>query len=117
MLRSFEERECAEELLFAIGEKRRFLSRRASAQTLADFAIRRLGCDDQTNRAYAEVLIDAIVHGAGDESLLESVRTDLSANSADFSLEELRAVMMGGGDLSRRLAPVGSSHSPVHRSA
>jgi hypothetical protein len=57
MLRSFEERECAEELLFAIGEKRRFLSRRASAQTLADFAIRRLGCDDQMIGPHAVVQV------------------------------------------------------------
>ncbi|CAO4155658.1 ATPase inhibitor subunit zeta [Methylorubrum extorquens] len=117
MLRSFEERERAEELLFVIGEKQRFLSRRASAQALAYFAVRKLGCDDQTSRAYAEVLIDAMVHGASDESLLERVQADLSANLADFSLEELRVAMLGGSDLARRSAPVGPSHSPVHSSS
>jgi hypothetical protein len=98
MLRPFEERERAEELLFVAGEERRFLSRRAGAQALADFAVRKLGCDGQTGRAFADVLIDAMIHSASKEALLERVRADLAANLADFSLEELRAVMLGGSD-------------------
>ena len=113
MLRSFEERERAEELLFVIGEERRFLNRRAGAKALADFAIRKLGCDGRTGCAYADVLIDAMIHGASNEALLERVRADLAANLADFSLEELRAVMLGGSDPALRSGPVVTPRSPV----
>ncbi|CAO4153313.1 DUF1585 domain-containing protein [Methylorubrum thiocyanatum] len=116
MLRSFEERERAEELLFVVGEERRFLNRRAGAQALADFAIRKLGCDGQTSRAYADVLIDAMIHGASNEALLERVSADLAANLADFSLDELRAVMLGGRDPALRSGPVVTPRSPARSS-
>ncbi len=116
MLRSFEERERAEELRYVIGEERRFLTRRAGAQALADFAIRRLGCDSQTSRAYADVLIDALVHGASNETLLERVRSDLAANLADFSLDELRTVMLGGSDPAPRSQPVVTARLPTRNS-
>ncbi|AWI90997.1 hypothetical protein C0214_23950 [Methylobacterium sp. DM1] len=117
MLKSFEERERAQELLYVVGEQRRFLNRRAGAQALADFAIRKLGCDGQTSRDYADVLIDAMVHGASNEDLLERVRTDLAANVADFSVEELRAVMLGGSDPAHKTRPVVTPRSAVRGSS
>ncbi len=99
MLRSFEERERAEELLFVIGEERRFLNRPALAPKHWLIRDPETCCDARTSRAYADVLIDAMIHGASNEALLERVRADLAANLADFSLEELRAVMLGAAIL------------------
>lgn len=112
MLRSFEEREHAEELTFVFAEERRFLNRRNSVRALADFAILKLGCDGQTGRAYAEVLIDAMVHGASDERLLERVRSDLDANGGDFSIEELKGVMRAGAAAQPSM-PVLPPRSPI----
>ncbi|GJE29338.1 ATPase inhibitor subunit zeta [Methylobacterium organophilum] len=115
MLRSFEERERAEELKFALEEERRFLNRRLGIQALANFAVRKLGCDGQTSRAYADVLIDAMVHGASDETLLARVQADLSANVADFGLDELRGVMRSGLDPALQSRRVVTPRSSVPR--
>lgn len=105
----------ADRLRFVMAAKPRLLNRRTGARALANFAIRKLGCDGLTSSAYADVLIDSMVHGASDEDLLERVRADLSANVADFSLAELRGVLRNGRDPALQSRQVISPRSPVPR--
>ncbi|WP_457104351.1 ATPase inhibitor subunit zeta [Methylobacterium sp. P5_C11] len=93
MLRSFEERERAAELIYMHGEEMRFTNHIAAIRAVADLAIRMLGLDGLTSEAYAQALIAARIEGLKPAALLERVQADLAANGVEVSLAELEAEM------------------------
>ncbi|MDN3626002.1 DUF1476 domain-containing protein [Methylobacterium isbiliense] len=93
MIKAFEERERAAELLFARYEEARFAAHCYAVRALAAYAVRQLGVNDQTSEAYARVLIAAMIGGVDDEALLARVQADLAANGVDVSLTDLRDEM------------------------
>ncbi|MHB2210778.1 DUF1476 domain-containing protein [Methylobacterium sp. CM6257] len=91
MLRSFEERERAAELIYVHSEEMRFANHIAGIRAVAAFAVRMLGLDGMTSEAYAQALIAARIEGLRPDALLERVQADLAANGVEVSLAELRA--------------------------
>lgn len=95
MLKAFEERERAAELLFVRGEEMRFAAHCYAVRSLAAYAMRKLGVDGQTSEAYARALIATLIEGvADDEALITRVQADLAANGVDVPLAELRIELM-----------------------
>ena len=94
MLRSFEERERAAELIYIHGEEMRFINHIAGIRAVADLAIRLLGLDGMTSEAYAQALIAARIEGLKPAALLERVQADLAANGVEVPLAELEAEMV-----------------------
>ncbi|MGE8130898.1 ATPase inhibitor subunit zeta [Methylobacterium sp. NPDC080182] len=94
MLRSFEERERAAELIYIHGEEMRFTSHIAGIRAVAELAIRLLGLDGMTSEAYARALIAARIEGLKPAALLERVRADLAANGVEVPLADLEAEMV-----------------------
>jgi hypothetical protein len=93
MLRSFEERERAAELIYVHGEEMRFTNHIAGIRAVADLAIRMLGLDGLTSEAYAQALIAARIEGLKPAALLERVQADLAANGVEVPLAELEDEM------------------------
>lgn len=93
MLKSFEERERAAELIYVHGEELRFTNHLAGIRAVASFAIARLGLDGVTSEAYAQALISTRIEGLKPEALLERVQADLAANGVDVPIAELQAEM------------------------
>ncbi|GJE11075.1 ATPase inhibitor subunit zeta [Methylobacterium longum] len=94
MLRSFEERERAAELIYIHGEEMRFTNHIAGIRAVADLAIRMLGLDGMTSEAYAQALIAARIEGLKPTALLERVQADLAANGVEVPLADLEAEMV-----------------------
>ena len=75
MGRLFEDRERAEELLFARSEEARFLAHCNALRKLAAYAGERRGLDMQATETYAETLISLSVEGHRDAELPGSLGT------------------------------------------
>jgi hypothetical protein len=67
-------------MLFVRGEEARFRVHAQGVQSLATYAAQALGVDHQSAVAYADELMNAVVHGLKDDALIERVRADLEAN-------------------------------------
>jgi hypothetical protein len=91
MLRSFEERERAAELIYIHGEEMRFVNHIAGIRAVAAFAIRMLGLDGMTSEAYAQALIAARIEGLKPDALLKRVQADLAADGVEVTPAELKA--------------------------
>lgn len=94
MLRSFEERERAAELIYIHSEEMRFTNHIAGIRAVANLAIRMLGLDGKTSEAYAQALVAARIEGLKPATLLERVQADLAANGVEVPLAELEAEMV-----------------------
>ncbi|MCJ2050195.1 ATPase inhibitor subunit zeta [Methylobacterium sp. J-070] len=94
MLRSFEDRERAAELIYIHGEEMRFASQIAGIRAVATFAVRLLGLDGKTAEDYAQALIASRIEGLKLDAVLERVRADLAANGIEVSVAELQAEMV-----------------------
>ncbi|GBU17060.1 MULTISPECIES: ATPase inhibitor subunit zeta [Methylobacterium] len=92
MGRLFEDRERAEELLFARSEEARFLAHCNALRKLAAYAGERRGLDMQATETYAETLISLSVEGHRDAELLEQVRADIAARNDTIDASEMTAV-------------------------
>jgi len=116
MLRSFEERERAAELIYIHGEEMRFTSHIAGIRAVADLAIRMLGLDGMTSKTYADALIAARIEGSKPAALLERVQADLAANGVEVSLAELQAEMARTSAQSSAVDGRMSRSAPAHSS-
>ena len=90
MAKLFDERERAAEMLFVRGEEARFMMHCQGVRSLASYAAKKLGIDDQGAGAYAHELLSAVVHGTKDEDLIGRVRADLAAGGVIVDAAILR---------------------------
>lgn len=92
MGRLFEDRERAEELLFARSEEARFVAHRSALRKFAAYAAERRGLRPEAALTYADRLVALSIDGMPDADLLERTRADIAAEGDAIEASELSAV-------------------------